>query len=299
MVNDDKYIVFVVSGGHGKCIMSTAVIEAMSKKYDDRKIIVVSGWDAPYYGNPYIDKFYMFDRLDNYFYDLYIKDKDTIIFQHDPYNESDYILKKKHVIEIWCNLFNIPYNGEQPKLYLNDREKEIVKHKIKPETGKPIMLIQTNGGLHHTQYSKISWARDLPLMIAQNVVDYYCKSYRILHLRIDGQPELKNVEPLNLPLREIYGVFELSKKRLFIDSFSQHVAAALGMSSTVCWIVNKPDILGYDVHDNIFPNVEAKREMNKHSFLEQYDITGQIQQFPFDTVNIFNPIEIIESIKKH
>lgn len=294
----NKYIIFIINGGHGKCIMATAVIEAMKKKYPDRKIIVVSAWDAPFYGNPNVYRFYIFNQL-QYFYDDYIKDKDTLIFQHDPYHESDYVFKRKHLIQIWCEMFDIPFNGEKPKLYINEREKEITRDKIKPNLGKPIMLLQTNGGVPEQQYSKKSWARDLPLDIAQKVINFYSKSYRILHLKLDNQPELKNVEQVTLPHREIYALFELSKKRLFIDSFAQHVAGALNLPSTVCWIVNNPSIFGYEIHQNIFPNQEIKQQMNKFSFLEQYNISGQVQEFPYDTINIFDINEIVNEIKKH
>lgn len=296
-MSEEKYIVFIVNGGHGKVILSTAVVEAINKAHPDRKIVCVSAWDAPWYGNPHVYRFYTFDQLNNYFYDDYINGKDTLVFQHDPYHTSDYIHKTKHLIETWCNLFNIPYNGEKPKIYINDREREIARDKIKPDMGKPIMLLQTHGGLPSHQYSKKSWARDMPIEIAQNVANYYSKQYRILHIRVEDQPVLQNVEQLTLPLREIYAVFELSKKRLFIDSFAQHVAGAMGLPSTVCWIVNKPEVFGYDCHSNIFPNQEVKYEMNKFSFLEQYDITGQIQQFGFDTINLFDVKEIINSLK--
>lgn len=298
MEEEMKYLVFIVSGGHGKVIMATAVVEAMKKHYPDRNIIVVSAWDAPWYGNPNVYRFYTFNEMNNYFYDDYVNDKDSIILQHDPYHTTEYIKKSEHLIECWCKLFNIPYNGEQPKLYINDREREIAKDKIKPHLGKPIMLLQTHGGLPQHQYSKKSWARDMPIEIAQNVANFYSKQYRILHIRLDDQPVLQNVEPLTLPHRELYAIFELSKKRLFIDSFSQHVAAGLDLPSTVCWIVNKPEVLGYEIHSNVLPNQEMKHEMNKFSFLEQFDITGQIQQFPYDNVNLFDFGDITNAMQK-
>jgi len=295
----DRYICLIVAGGHGKCIMSTAVIAAMKKKYPDRKIIVISSWDGPFYGNnKNIYRFYTFDQLNNYFYDDYIHNKDVLIFQHDPYHEQSYLLREKHLNEIWANMFNIPFNGEMPKIYLNPREIEIAKDKIKPEQGKPIMILQTHGGLPNSQYSKKSWARDMPIEIAQKLADYYSKSYRILHIRLPEQPALRNVEAVTLPHRELYAVMTFSKKRLLIDSFMQHVAAALDLPSTVCWISNDPKVFGYEIHDNIRPSADKIYEMNKFSFLEQYNITGTIQEFPYNTINLFDINEIMESLKK-
>ena len=295
---ENKFIVMVVSGGHGKCVMSTAVIEAMKKEHPDRKIIVVSAWDGPFFGNPNVWRFYTFEQMNNYFYDDYINNKDVLIFQHDPYHEQSYLLREKHLNETWADMFNIPFNNEQPKLYLNPREIEIAKDKIKPEQGKPIMILQTHGGLPNSQYSKKSWARDMPIEIAQKLANYYSKSYRILHVRLPEQPVLKNVEAVTLPHRELYAVMTFSKKRLLIDSFLQHVAASLDLPSTVCWISNDPKVFGYEMHDNIRPSANKIHELNKFSFLEQYDITGQIQQFPYDNVNLFDINQIMESLKK-
>lgn len=294
----DKILILIINGGHGKNLMATAVISAMKKQHPDRKIIVVSAWDGAYYGNPDIWRFFTFNQINNYFYDDYINEKDFILCQHDPYHEKTYVAREKHLIETWCDMYDIKYNGEQPKLYVNPREIEIARDKIKPDQGKPIMMIQTNGGMPNHQYSKKSWARDMPLEIAQKIVNYYSKSYRVMHLRLEEQPVLENVEPLSLPHREIYAALTFSKKRLFIDSFAQHAAAALGLPSTVCWIANDPKVFGYEMHDNIRPSANKIYELNKFSFTEQFDISGNIQQFPYDTINLFDINEIMESLKK-
>lgn len=290
---EDKFIIFHIDGGHGKSIMATAVVEALHKKYPDYKIIIVTAWDAPWYGNPHIFRVYNFGQMP-YFYDNYIFDE-TIILRQEPYHTEDHIKHRKHLIKTWCDMYDIPYNGELPKLYINPREIEIARDKIKPDNGKPIMLLQTHGGLPSHQYSKKSWARDMPIEIAQQLVNYFSKSYRILHIRLDEQPSLNGVEVLTLPHRELYAVFLFSKKRILIDSFSQHVAKALNLPSTVCWIVNKPNVFGYDDNVNILPDANIVTQMNKYSYVEQYDITGQIQEFPFDTVNLFNVNNIIKS----
>ena len=157
------------------------------------------------------------------------------------------------------------------------------------------MLLQTHGG-GGQQYSKKSWARDMPMDIAQTLVNYFSKNYRILHLRRPDQPALNGTEMLNLPFRELYAVFPFSTKRLFIDSFGQHVAAAMNLPSTVCWIANKPEVFGYDMHTNILPNAHLTHEFNKFSYLDHYDISGQIQQFPFNTVNLFDVQQIIKAV---
>jgi len=292
--DSDKYIIFHSEGGHGKQVSATAVIRAIKKQYPDRKLIWVTPWDGPAFYNPNIYRFYSFNEL-KYFYDDYIKMRDVKILRHEPYHAEDHILQRKHLTQTWCDMFDIPYDGTQPELHLNPREIEIAKDKIKPESGKPIMLLQTHGG-GQGQYSKKSWARDMPIEIAQRLVNHYSQNYRILHMRRPDQPELHGVELLNLPLRELYAVFQFSKKRIFIDSFAQHVAAALKLPSTVCWIANKPEVFGYEMHDNILPNANLQQKFNKYSYLDKFDISGQVQQFPYDTINVFDTQQIIDSV---
>lgn len=293
--DNDKYILLEVTGGHGKNVAVTAVIRAIKKQYPDYKMVVICSWDGPFFYNPNIFRFFLQNQIPQYFKEDYLKDG-TIIMKHDPYNETNHILRKEHLTETWCKMFNIPYDGYKPKIYLNPREIEIAKDKIKPDN-RPIMLLQTHGGAPNTQYSKKSWYRDMPIEIAQKLVNYFNKSYRILHVKSPEQPTLQGVEPLTLPYRELYAVFPLSVKRLFIDSFAQHVAAALDLPSTVVWIGNSPKVFGYPEHTNILPNANIINNFDKFTYLVD-DIAGQVQQFPYDTVNLFDINKIIEAVNK-
>ena len=291
----DKFVILHSEGGHGKQVMATAVCRAVKKKYPDRKLIVVTAWDGPFFYNPDVWRFYNFGQM-QYFFDDYIND-DTIILRQEVYHSEDHILQRKHLVDSWVNMYGIESDGFKPKIILNPRELEIAKDKIKPD-GRPIMLLQTHGGSPNAQYSKKSWFRDMPIEIAQKLVNYFSKSYRILHLRTPEQPALQGTELLNLPFRELYAVFPLSTKRLFIDSFAQHVATALDLQSTVVWIGNKPEVFGYDENINILPDEGHVRELNKFSYLDQFDISGQIQQFPYNTVNMLDINKIIEGVQK-
>lgn len=291
---DDEYIVFHSEGGHGKQIIATTVIRAIKKKYPNKKIIWTTSWDGPAFYNPNLFRFYTLNQV-QYFFTDFIKEN-TKILKQEVYFTEDHIMQRKHVSQSWCDMFDIPYDGYKPDLYLNPREIEIAKDKIKPDN-RPIMLLQTHGGSVQ-QYSKKSWYRDMPIEIAQKLVDYFAKSYRILHIRNNDQPALQNTEPINLPHREMYAIFPLSTKRLFIDSFAQHVAAGLGLQSTVLWIGNKPEVFGYPEHINLQPNAQYLRELTKFSYLDKFSIDGQIQQFPYNTINLFDINEIIEAVKR-
>ena len=88
-----------------------------------------------------------------------------------------------------------------------------------------------------------------------------------------------------------------SEKRALIDSFAQHTAAALRKPSTVLWIANKPNVFGYNIHDNIIAKPETGKPDLRYSFLSKYNITGAPNEFPYiDERDMFDVDKIIESI---
>ena len=119
----DKHIIFHVEGGIGKNIMATAVAEAISKAHPDRKLIVVSSWAAAWVNNPHIERFYLIGGTP-YFFEDYIKDKDTWIFKSEPYHHHDFLNGKRYLADIWCEQLNVPYDGEMPTIILSKNEKD-------------------------------------------------------------------------------------------------------------------------------------------------------------------------------
>ena len=297
----NKYIIFHVDGGMGKNIAATAVVDAIKKKYPEHNIIVVCAWEEVWFHNPNVYRTYKFGAIP-YFYEDYIANDnidDLILMRHDVYFHSDQILEKKHLIENWCNLYDIPYNGELPKVYLTPREIQVGSEILKLNQDKrPIFLIQTNGGLPQ-QNNLQSWMRDMPLDMAQETVNRYVnKGYRCIHIRHENQPQLQNVESATMPLRDLYSLILYSKVRFLVDSFVQHIAVAFQLPSTVLWVGNKPHVFGYDFHDNITSKKEHDREFLKYSYLNKYDIGGIPSQCPYTSYkDLFDYNEIIKSLE--
>ena len=297
-----RYIIFHIEGGMGKNIAATAVVEAIKKQYPDYDIIVVTAWEDVWYHNPHIHRVYRFGHI-NYFYDDYINNKeieDLKIFRQEVYHYQNQILEKNHLIVNWCNMYNIKYNNEVPRVYLTPREIENGANIIKKQNDlRPIFLIQTNGGMPQGNHN-VSWMRDMPLSIAQQVVNHYNKiGYRTIHVRLEKQPQLQNVEVATLGLRDLYSVILHSNKRLLIDSFVQHLCAAFELPSVVLWVGNKPTVFGYSIHKNIVSNKKHDSEFLKYSYLSRYDIGGVDNQCPYSNLNnIFNFEEIIDSLEK-
>ena len=45
----------------------------------------------------------------------------------EPYTESSFLLNKKHLLETWCDLYELDYNNELPEFYLDSTEIEQYK----------------------------------------------------------------------------------------------------------------------------------------------------------------------------
>lgn len=288
-----KNIIFNIEGGIGKSIMATAVCEAIKKKYPKDKLIVLTNYPEVFICNPNVDKCFNHNQL-NYFYNEYIEKGNVIAFLHNPYLETKFIQRKEHLIETWCSMFGIEYSGEQPRIYLTRREIDYYAKKFSSD--KPIFVLQSNGGAVN-QPVKYSWARDIPPHIAQQVVNHFKDDYNVFHIRRSDQVELHNTIPVDADFRALFGLIAISSKRLFIDSFGQHTAQALGLNSVVCWITNTPSQFGYDNNTNIMANEETKKPELKNSFLSKYNIIGDLVEFPYNNENeIFSAIEIIETL---
>jgi hypothetical protein len=59
---------------------------------------VVATYPEIFLNNSHIDRVYRVGNT-HYFYDDYIKDKDTLVFRHEVYNQTNHIHKKNHLID--------------------------------------------------------------------------------------------------------------------------------------------------------------------------------------------------------
>ena len=288
-------IFFNINGGIGKCIVATAVCEAIMKQYPDAQLFVGSAYPDVFIGNPFVYRTFVFGGV-NYFYSDYVDGKDFKVFSHDPYLETSFLRREKHLIEIWCELFGIKYNGEKPQLYLTHEELNHYQNKYLSD--KPILALQTNGGAPG-QENKYSWARDIPDNVVLSVIEEFKKDYVIAHIRREDQKSYPNTITITDNFRSVSTFLLMTNKRLLMDSFAQHTCAAFNQPSTVLWIVNDPKVFGYNIHDNILANPETRKPDLKNSFLQKYDIVGDITQFPYNNQEeIFNVDEIIKSLKR-
>ena len=287
-------LILQIDGGIGKNIVATAVCKAIKTQYPDDKLVVITGYPEVFLCNPCVDKALNHNNL-NYFYTDYIEGKEVKMLLHNPYLETDFITQNGHLVKVWCEMFGIQYNGEQPEIFLNSREKEFFGKSFNSD--KPIMVIQTNGGAHN-QPNKYSWARDLPLGTVQKVVNALVQDYNIVHIRREDQLPLQNVSPVQMEFRALATLIAMSEKRLLIDSFAQHTAAALGKPAVVCWIGNTPAQFGYAMHTNIIAHAPTIKPELRHSVFGKYNISGQPVEFCYNNEDeIFDADEILQAVR--
>lgn len=289
-----KYVIFHVEGGLGKNVSSTSVVRCIKNKYPKRKLIVVASWPGVFINNPYVDKVYRLG-VTPYFYDEYIKGKDTFIYRHEPYNESLHIHKKQCLSKSWCDLIKVPFDENQPELYFNASQKDFVNAWHRP---KPILLLHTNGGPMGDQPYNHSWTRDMPQYISQNIVNEYSQKYHIIQICRHESQKFTNVESHDEQM-DIFNLFSLlmvSQKRVLIDSCLQHAAAALKIPSTVLWIGTSPTTFGYEIHNNIVANEPSGNFKLPDSYLFDYQFSGQPFECPY---NDWSELFDYEQIRKY
>jgi hypothetical protein len=192
--------------------------------------------------------------------------------------------------------FDINYNNEQPQLYLTQPEVDYFKPFYQVE--KPILAIQPNGG-PQGQGFQYSWTRDIPQPTMNEIIKHYKEDYTIVHIKREDQQQYPDTLHALDGFRSIAILLQLSSKRLLIDSFSQHLAAAMDKKSTVCWVTTKPKIFGYKLHDNIIATPFTKEPQLERSVYQPFNLAQDISSIPYNDLNeIFNANTIIESINK-
>ena len=99
---------------------------------------------------------------------------------------------------------------------------------------------------------------------------------------------------------ELFGLIEISDKRLLMDSALQHAAIALNKPSTVLWVGTSHKVFGYDLHTNIVANLTDEDFKLPDSYLFDYNFLGLLHECPIvDQSNMFDVKEIIDSFTEN
>jgi hypothetical protein len=291
---EEKYIVWHIEGGLGKNIAATSLLSSLKEKHPERKIVVVASYPEIFLNLPSVYRVYRLGST-QYFYDDYIKNKDTIVFKHEPYYETHHILKNKHLIANWCKILDIEYKNQSPVLNFN------IIHQInstKWNREKPILLIQTNGGILNSDLI-YSWTRDLPFYLSTQIANKYKETHHIIQVCKPSSLKIEGAEIIDYTLSamELFTLLAVSDKRVLIDSSLQHAAVALNVPSTVFWIGTSPKNFGYALHNNIIANTPTDTTKLIDAYLFDYSFEGITHECPYYSLEeMFDVPKIIEKI---
>lgn len=302
-MSDPKYVIAQCQGGLGKHVLFTAFLQVVQKAHPNSKIIVVCAWPELFASLPFVHRVFPLGQT-AYFYSEYIKDQDSIIYAQEPYFWSSHVNKTHALIETWCMMYGLTYNGEQPVVKINAEQKKAIRNFYEPKfEGKPFLLIHTNGGLFQSE-RPYSWARDLPIDVATKVAQHFKKSHFIMQVKRPASPSIEVdgvfVRSEQLSNTELAGIVELTDKRLLIDSSLQHISCAFELPATVCWNATSPVIFGHKIHENIVAKEKPKKDL-PGSYLFDYAFDANENEFPYedeDVSNIFDVDQIIASLEK-
>ena len=284
-------IVFSVDGGLGKSIMATAVLKAIKKQYKKANILVSTAYPDVFINNPNVNKIITHANNSGIYRD-YVQNKEAKVFIGDPYSTSDYITESKHLIQIWCEMFGISYNGEMPELFLSKAEKQYYEPFYRLD--KPILAIQPHGGAIN-QPLKYSWTRDIPVPIMEQIIERFKDDYAIVHIKRDDQFMYQNTIGALDGFRSIAVLLTMASKRLLIDSSAMHIATALNLPSVVTWVGTNPKVFGYNMHTNVIHKPFTKELDLNHSFYQRLPLFEDISKIPYNDLNeVFDVKEIIQ-----
>lgn len=289
-----------ITGGAGKNLMFSGVAKNIKKSFPNHNLIVLTPYPQLLINNPSIDRVYQTGSTPYLYEDLVSNNSKNIVSSIEPYGDGQYILEKEHLIQTWSRLLGAESDMQIPEIFINSRELNafVNINREKFQNYKyPILVINPFGG--PTQDMKYNWNRDLPVDIAQTLVNFYReKGYLVVQVSRKDQIQLDNVVPFEGNFRDICCLLKISQKRILIDSFCQHASAALGLPSTVCWITNKPKVFGYEMHDNILAKKGSLETSHIDSVFRNDNWDGSwLYSYPYeDNESIFDISEIIDSV---
>ncbi len=290
-------VVLQVRGGIGKSVMATAVCKAIQTQYPGCKIIVITPYPDVFDNNKRVYQTVREHEMFYFYRDHVMDQPDTKFCLLEPYLADDFIHRRGHLIKVWCEMNGIKYNGGLPEIFLTHKEMTSFGVNLK-RSNKPIFVLQTNGGMSE-QGDKYSWPRDMPNDTAQKIVNVLAPHYNIFHVRRQDQLTLQNTVPVTENFRPLCVLIAMSRKRLLIDSCCQHIAAALGLPSVVCWIANVPSQFGYELHTNIIANPPTQEPELRYALLAKYNTNGPEKEFPYNNEEEIFDVEPILAALGH
>jgi ADP-heptose:LPS heptosyltransferase len=253
----DKALVLIIDGGTGDAIAASPMIKSAKEVYGkDKKIIVASSHADMLENNPYIDELYHLGAPGD-LYDKWVKPLKHMgsVIKSDIYNAEAHKLFPGPLSMIWCYLYNLPYENDDIKIYLTDKEKTGAKDFIK-SFQRPVILVHGTGGkLTFNPSVQITPNKDWDPGHWKTLVNHLMKDYDVI--QIGGAQE----EPIpgcayylmgGCSMRQTAALLGECLTYVAIDSFANHAGPAVGKAGVVLFGRSNPVIAGHAINRNIW-----------------------------------------------
>jgi hypothetical protein len=306
-MEEAEFLVFNVSGGIGKNIMATAVVRSIKKAYPDKKIVVMCGCPEIFMKNPNVYRIYGM-QAPVYFYDDFIKNRKSAFLNVEPYQHFDYVYKRRHLVEVWCEMLGVDCDSIYPEIFLTKAEHDLAQYHLKCY-GRTMVLCQFEGGKvpeGKDDKSRIAsrnamFRRSLPEKVQTEVVDALNVMGFKVGCVVAGNTYITGCcERIEYPLRAVIALLPYVAGVIAIDSFIQHACACFKKQALVLWSGTSPVVLGYDCHNNIRREVCETPECHRpNSFFYDFEPNGYQWECSIDNKCCdYTAKEVIEEFDK-
>lgn len=303
-IEQAEHLFLVVEGGIGKNINATAIVRNLKKAYPTKKISVMCGCPDLFIRNPNVERAYSLGQP-VFIYDDYFKDKKTIVVRSEPYHSFDYVYKKKHIVECWCDQLGIPCDNVFPEVFFTDDEKRMAELYLE-KFDKEMVLFQGEGGKVPNNSSEVErigiqagmYKRSLKHETLQKVSDEIIKrGFMVGVVCTPNQFLPAAAERINFSIRAILALIPHVAAVIGVDSFLMHGTALYQKRSVIAWGGTDPKVLGYEFNDNLTrescPTPMCHRP---NSFLWDFEQTGFLWDCPHSNACMnYDALDIIKA----
>jgi len=259
---EDENVVIIQDGGLGDCICCAPMLESARKKYRDRKLIFASFYPEIFFGNPNIDILYSTHGFGD-MYEKFVKKlrHNSSLIKRDIYNSGIHKLFPGRLSESYCYYYNVPYPGDNLKVYLTEEEEVEAQKFLLSFPRKVILIHPCAGKMNYDTRKKLTPNKDWFNDSWKKLVLMLSKEFDTI--QIGGKDE-KPIEGITTYLMGATGVRQtmaLVKNALTyvsVDSFIGHVGPAVGKSGVVLFGRSNPYIFGHDLNVNVWMDGSCK-----------------------------------------
>lgn len=306
-IKEAQNLILFVSGGIGRNIQATAVCRAIKKAYPEKDLLVLAGYPDIFLMNPHIRRAIP-QSQSSYFFEDYINNpkNKSVFINAEPYQHYDYIYRKKHFVEAWCDMIGVPCDGINPEIHFKESELRMAELFLE-KFDRDMVLFQHQGGKVPKDKSEKEliasksgmYKRSLPEKVVDEVTDgLIARGFMVGSVGAETQHHPTSAEKIIHPLRAILALIPYVAEVISIDSFLMHGAAAFGKKTLALWGGTNPKSLGYDSNFNKV-NIACETPMchRPNSYMFDFEPTGFLWDCPQDDacMNTFKAQDILQA----